>query len=318
MAKSKSNKKTAEESKKRSAEKNKEETSGGNTKNLPHFSNEDKNVSGAGGKKREREGPDSTNPEADARLKAKVRKVEKGKAKKLKAEKKKKKPSRQAILFAKPTAGEELDPVSDLPPLSERTPYLHGHSSLFLPSKSTVRAMDDTTRHDYLKAIASQCENILSLLHDVLLTNKTKPMQDNVSLEDELMTDMIRLKHLPLARRCIEMTLWKRVVQFNSQSMTTVENLAFGTKNSQTATNRPGILLHESDSTDMKFNSFRDKYLKNVLDTYEDDLEQIRISEGMDEDHVKFLRRCLETSAELFANLKCWDENLRASPENVN
>lgn len=241
----------------------------------------------------------------------KRKKAEKGKEekKKKKPRQKKKKLSRKAILFATPTAAEQADPLADLPPTSERCTYLHGHNAVQLPSRDVVHAMSDSQRHTYIKFVTGQCERILETIHDVLARADHQHLADSQpSLNEQLMADMVKLKRLPLARRYVEMTLWQRVTQFNEECLSKIESLAFGAGEIESSEKRPGILLHRSDSKDVKFNSFRDKYMKNLLDDHEEDLEKLRLTEGMDEEQVASLRRCLESSAALFANVKCLDD----------
>lgn len=243
--------------------------------------------------------------------KRRERRKEKAMARILKrSEKRKAKLSRKAILFEPPTSAKNVEQtLGQLPPLPDRQPFLHGHSALHLPNAATVRAMDDGPQYEYLKAVTTQCENILQLLHEVLLTTKKDRTETEVSHEDQLAADLIRLKNIPLARRYIEMTLWKRVARFNSDNLATVESLAYGASLPKNSHNHSNVSMFESDSTNFKFLSFRDKYLKNALDTYETDLEKMRLVERMDEDHVRFLRSCLQASADLYANVKCLDDN---------
>lgn len=244
----------------------------------------------------------------------KQEKKEKNRTKKTK----KKTPTRKGILFATPSATEETVPLSDLPPPSERSAFLHGQSAVQLPTAATVRAMPVEHRHAYITQVTTQCERVLGTIHDALSTNEKRASADVLpSLDEQLLADMVRLKHLPLARRYVEITLWKRVAQFNSDSLAQVQACAYGAGNAQAEKNRDGFLLHQSDSKDVQFNSFRDVYLKNLLENHEDDLEKIRLEEGMDIEQVSFLRKCLQSSADLFANVKCWDDNQQHKTEQI-
>lgn len=294
-----------------------------NGDNLAHLENEaqQKNVSHSN-RKRKREEFSTVNRnsvnskemnEYSKRSKINVKKEkrrEKAATRRLKRlEKKKNKPSRRAILFEAPTSAEQAeDPTAHLPPLPERKPFLHGYSALALLSAAAVRAMEDGLQHEYLKGVTTQCQHILLLLNEVLSITKKDKAEMKIPLEDQLITDLLRLKNCPLAQRYVEMTLWKRVAGFNNDILAIVEDTGYGADLPKNPSDH-SVAVFESNSTNFKFLSFRDKYLKNALDTYEADLEKIRIGESMDEENVKFLRRCLQDSADLYANVKCWDEN---------
>lgn len=265
----------------------------------------------------------------------KKRKKKEERKKKLKGkgiEKKKKKLSHKAILFSEPNNTEQIDPLSNLPPLHERLPIFHGLSAMSLASGTQVQQeMDDKERHEYFTGLTGQCQSIVTCLHNMLtVVEKSDNLKQgsgsqDVSVEEELTSDLARLKHTPLAKRYVEMTLWKRISKFQDDSMTLVRDLNYGELDhvNPKANIRPGNegsdgpSIREADSTDLKFNSFRDKYLKHVLEHHEEDLERIRVNEAMDEDHVKFLRHWLDTSAALYANVKCWDDDQQDKSTNV-
>lgn len=186
--------------------------------------------------------------------------------------------------------------------------FLHGLSALSLPGKDVVRAMDDSSRHVYLTQVSKLCERLLALMHSVLVSSDDRAATELPSLHDHVTADLLRLRHLPTARRCIEMTLWHHVSRFNSDCLSRVQAMGYGAPvEPKAAATKVGLTNHNEECDGAVFNSFRNRYMSNVLETYQEDLETIRQNESLDEEHVLFLRRCIDAGADLFAHICAWD-----------
>lgn len=183
--------------------------------------------------------------------------------------------------------------------------YFHGMSSLSLPPLADLEGMDAEAQHKYLKRVAKQCEKVITLIDDSL--TKFERKEGALSIEEQITTDMARLKKLPLAKQYREMTLWRRVRQFNEGRLADAKRVGYGAGVVEVG-NDNGLLLHQKGDKDEKFVSYRDVYLKNVVDRYQNDLNKIREKEGLDEEQTTFLISCLEASADIYANLQCIEE----------
>lgn len=279
-----------------------------------------------------------------------------------KVEKRDKKPSKKQILFAQPDSSHvDADGDADanghgnaLSSMSRRqqtNAWFHDMLAITLPSKETVaNKMTDNERHEHLQWLTKQSERLMDMISTLLgsdndgqntsvvdddsiermgITNRHGDDDDRAMLQQTVMNDMIKLKHIPMARRYVEMGLWKRCKEVSNQwlqkAIEDIENsdgdIDSGV-DSQVQTKRKRqeddvqgnghgrgcLLVHDESSEDVKFRSFRDKYISKLLVHHEGDLESIRVNEAMDEDHVTFLRGCLDATASLYANINCWDE----------
>lgn len=191
---------------------------------------------------------------------------------------------------------------------------LHGLSAMGLLGKECVRAMDDTDRHAYLSKMSTLCERLLALMHSVLVSTDDRAADELPSLRDHVTADLVRLRHLPLARRCIEMTLWHHVSRFNTESMMRVQSVGYGALNRQNDMTKEGLMNHDENIKGEVFNSFKNRYMNTILDTYQEDLDKIRRNEGLDAEHVQFLRRCLDAGADLYAHIRSWDRKHGRDP----
>lgn len=191
---------------------------------------------------------------------------------------------------------------------------LHGLSAMGLLGKNDVRAMDDTERHCYLSKMSELCERLLALMHSVLVSTDDRAADELPSLRDHVTADLVRLRHLPSARKCIEMTLWHHVSRFNTESMARVQSVGFGALNPQKDTTKEGLMNHDENIKGEVFNSFKNRYMNNILDSYQEDLDKIRRNEGLDAEHVQFLRRCLDAGADLYAHIRSWDRKHGLGP----
>lgn len=285
-----------------------------------------------------------------------------------KSEKRQKKPSKKQILFAQPEsahvdadvdAGDHGDALISMSGRQGQNGWLHDMLAINLPSKEKVaNGMTDSERHEHLQWLTKQSERLLEMISTMLGSDdgeqnistddasmkrmwaSNRSGDDGAMLQQAVMNDMIKLKHIPMARRYVEMGLWKKCREVTNQwlqkAIDDMENsddsnidnsrsngvLESGehTKgkhqhqggdvhgNEQANGHGRSLLVHDETSEDVKFRSFRDKYISKLLVHHEGDLESIRLNEAMDEDHVTFLRGCLDATASLYANINCWDE----------
>lgn len=188
-----------------------------------------------------------------------------------------------------------------------RRGILHGLSSMPLSSKEEVRAMSDVQRHGHLCQMSGLCERLLGLMHSLLVSTDDHAANELPSVRDHVTADLVRLRHLPAARKCIEMTLWHHVARFNDDSMNRVQSVGYGALTPVSGSTKDGLMNHDEDVRGEVFNSFKNRYMSNILDTYQEDLDKIRRNEGLDEEHVLFLRRCLDAGADLYAHIRSWD-----------
>lgn len=184
-------------------------------------------------------------------------------------------------------------------------PYFHGATCLRLPSGDFVRAQSIPEQHNYLKKVSAQSEKLISLIHDSLTA--MKKTEDDVDIEEQLASDMIRMKRVPLAKRYVEMTLWRRVRLFNEEGLSAAQSVGYGGGHIEDDVSSK-MLLHSARNSDARFVSYRDAYLKGVVERFQDDLEKIREREALDAGQVSSLLRSLEAGADLFSTLKCVDD----------
>lgn len=241
---------------------------------------------------------------SEIREQDKIHKKDK-KEKKIKDRRKKKKNDlRSALIRSGDADVEDEKPDSESP-----SAFLHGLSALRLLGKEDVRGMEAANRHEYLSQVSKLCERLLGLMYSVLVCTDDRAANEFPSFQNQVTDDMIRLRHLPIARQCVEMTLWHHVARFNTDCASRVKSIGYGAAIPKKETAKPGLMNHDEDVNGEVFNSFKNRYMNNILDTYQEDLEKIRQNEGLDEEHVHFLRRCLDAGADLFAHIKAWDQN---------
>lgn len=177
----------------------------------------------------------------------------------------------------------------------------HGLAALELPSGLKVQSMAKEEQHKYFESVTSLCENLIQLIDETARTFSTTA--EEASAEEQLLSDMVRLKNVPLARRYVDMALWRRVKSYSRERIQIAADLGYGT--GKRASKSSGLLLvHSPGDIDPNFLSYRDVYLKTFVKRYEDDLNKIRESESLDAEQATFLMRCLESGADLFGNLK--------------
>ncbi|PXF46307.1 hypothetical protein BWQ96_03963 [Gracilariopsis chorda] len=177
----------------------------------------------------------------------------------------------------------------------------HGMSALDLPSGSVIQSMPPEAQHGYFESVTGVCEKLIQLIDETVRTfSKTS---EEVSAEEQLISDMVRLKNVPMARRYVDMTLWRRVKSYSRERLRTARDLGYGSGN-RASRDSGALLVHSQGDIDPDFLSYRDAYLKTVIHRYEDDLNKIRESERLDAEQATFLMRCLESGADLFGNLK--------------
>lgn len=221
------------------------------------------------------------------------------------------------------TPGDENNTNANLPTVDEilkkattkRNAFLHGHAAVPLFRPQALRSLDSKTQVSMVGASADFCERIMYLIHDTVSTAKKwmNPNADDdaVDLEESVVSDMVRLKKVPLAKQYVEMTLWRRVAELNRDHLLAASQLGFGKGFSKGDLQPPtsqGLLLHREDDPDAKFVSYRQAYMKNVVEQYSESLEKMREEESMDAYRVQFLLRCLDAGASLFGNLKCMEK----------
>lgn len=203
---------------------------------------------------------------------------------------------------------EEIGSKGSLP----RKAFLHGYAALSLPNSEQVKMLNATDQQITISTRAALCERIMDLLHDTIVAGnqwtKSESKDDATAMEEALTNDLIRLKMVPLAKQYVEMTLWKRVERLTREQLRAASKLGFGKGSAVKGTmSSQGSLLHRDDDPDAEFVSYREAYMKTVVDRYRDDLEKMRLAEDMDVERVQFLLRCLDSGASLFANLKCME-----------
>lgn len=182
--------------------------------------------------------------------------------------------------------------------------FFHGAAALPLLSSIEVKEMKTESQNSYINKVAEQSESLLRLVDEAMrVVSNTK---EEVSIEEQLIADMMKLKNLPLARRYVEMTLWRRVKLFSQERVKIVEQLGYGS--GERKGEGEGILLHPAGDLNPNFVSYRDAYLRTIMDRYQNDLEKIRESESLDVENTRFLLRCMESGADLFGNLKCIED----------
>ncbi|CAN8070350.1 unnamed protein product [Agarophyton chilense] len=184
-----------------------------------------------------------------------------------------------------------------------RDAIFHGAASLKLPSGNNMRSMSQEDQHKCIEGVTESCEKLIQILDEsVSVFSKN---EDGLGVEEQLMSDMARLRNIPIARRYVEMTLWRRIKLFSRQRLAVAEELGYGSGKKKKS---DGFLIHSSDDVDPTFVSYRNAYLKTVIERYQEDLDQIRERESLDAEQVHFLLQCLQSGADLFSNLKCIED----------
>ncbi|KAI0559159.1 hypothetical protein FGB62_166g055 [Gracilaria domingensis] len=184
-----------------------------------------------------------------------------------------------------------------------RDAVFHGLTSLKLPLRKEVSSLPQEGQHKYIQGVTEVCEKLIQLLDETVLAFSKN--EDGLGVEEQLMSDMARLKNIPIARRYVEMTLWRRVKLFSRERLEAAEELGYGNGKKEKG---DGFLLHPSGGVDPNFVSYRDAYLKTVIERYQDELDKIRVRESLDAERVESLLQCLQSGADLFANLKCFED----------
>eukprot|EP00178_Gracilaria_changii_P015781 TRINITY_DN443_c0_g1_i1.p1 TRINITY_DN443_c0_g1~~TRINITY_DN443_c0_g1_i1.p1 ORF type:complete len:264 (+),score=56.99 TRINITY_DN443_c0_g1_i1:187-978(+) len=180
---------------------------------------------------------------------------------------------------------------------------LHGAASLKLAVGKQVRNMSQSDQNMYIQSVTEDCEKLIRILNETVQAFSKN--EDALDVEEQLMSDMSRLKNIPIARRYVEMTLWRRVKLFSRERLQIAEELGYGIGKRKKG---EGFLLHRGGAVDPNFVSYRDSYMKTVIERYQDDLEKIRERESLDAERVQFLLQCLQSGADLFANLRCVED----------
>lgn len=223
-----------------------------------------------------------TNPPSSKRLKAIARKA-------------KRKLNKSHPLVKQPSLPTSSDAV------------LHGVLSKTLPTRETIQKFSNSQQHSFLHRVATQTELIMQLIHDC--KSIYRPAEDAVSMEEQLTSDMVRLRRLPLAKQYVEMTMWRDVRIFSRDRLAAAEALAYGRGKGKQAEGQ--LLMHRSGDSDLKFVSYRDAHMKGIVSRFRSDLEKIRQMEALDKNQASFLLSCLESGADLYGNLKCLDDSNR-------
>lgn len=193
---------------------------------------------------------------------------------------------------------------------SDGNPFFHGLTALELPSSKVVQQMDSHQQHEHITSLGKDCEKIISLLLDCLTSgnNQDGETENNTTTHEQMIADMARLKRVSLAKQYVEMTLWRRIKQSNRKHLAMLEKLGYGLGMNQQHSSGNIAPTNDGAQNDPELLSYKDKFLKGVLNNHSEELDKVREKESLDADDVAYMVTCLEAGSDLYANLTRLDE----------
>eukprot|EP00177_Eucheuma_denticulatum_P002890 GFKZ01005196.1.p1 GENE.GFKZ01005196.1~~GFKZ01005196.1.p1 ORF type:complete len:503 (+),score=101.45 GFKZ01005196.1:143-1651(+) len=199
----------------------------------------------------------------------------------------------------------------------KRNGYLHGLAAIPLLSAEQVRSMDKDGRHSYIEKSAALSHRLVHLMHNVIVKAnewvKIERSGDLVDIEEALTRDMARFSMFPIARQYVSMTLWRRIQQMTRDHLLASSKIGFGKGYADPGKGEDhGLLLHREGDPDAEFVSYKEAYMKDLVEQHQENLDTLREREQMDETRVRFLLRCLDAGSSLAANLRCLDRKMES------
>lgn len=195
-------------------------------------------------------------------------------------------------------------------------PLLPAAVTTELPSKDSVQNISPAAQDAFITTTGGFCERAVRCVHSgvrSLAPGDAVPVVDGAgsgvqkaaAVEDIVLADMARLRSVPLARQFTDITLWRRLRSANNRVISAVEGACDavdgGAKNGGKGA---GTKEQEARAPGEAGRvSFRKARMESLTERFAGELGKLHESEKMGSERVKFLLRCLEEGADIFAGL---------------